>query len=171
MTQRHWIVTVTAVLLAAAVGWWARAPFTPLASDGASRPGDGPCPGGAEPLYWKAPMDPTYVRDRPGKSPMGMDLVPECPTSGAAPREGVVSVDPTIVQSIGIRTTEVGRRDLARTIRAVGRVDYDERRVAHVHSKVQGWIEKLYVEYEGQRVQRGEPLLEIYSPELVSTQE
>ena len=218
MTPRHWIVTGLAVLLAAAVGWWAREPLTRFPSDGASQAGDGacpggaeplywkapmdptyvrdrpgkspmgmdlvpecpaagpaatggPCPGGAEPLYWKAPMDPTYVRDRPGKSPMGMDLVPECPASGVAPAGGVVSVSPAIVQSIGIRTTEVGRRDLARTIRAVGRVDYDERRVAQVHSKVQGWIEKLYVEYEGQRVERGEPLLEIYSPELVSTQE
>jgi Cu(I)/Ag(I) efflux system membrane fusion protein/cobalt-zinc-cadmium efflux system membrane fusion protein len=132
---------------------------------------EGPCPGGAQPLYWKAPMDPTYIRDKAGKSPMGMDLVPECPAGGAAPAEGIIRIDPAIVQSIGVRTATVERRDLARTIRAVGRVDYDERLVAHVHTKVQGWGEKLYVEYEGEMVKRGEPLLEIYSPELVSTQE
>ena len=52
-----------------------------------------------------------------------------------------------------------------------GRVDYDERLVEHVHIKVQGWIEELYVKYEGEMVERGQPLLELYSPELVSTQE
>ena len=62
-------------------------------------------------------------------------------------------------------------RNLSRTIRAVGRVTYDERRVAHVHTKVQGWIEELHVDFVGQSVKRGEPLLEIYSPELVATQE
>jgi Cu(I)/Ag(I) efflux system membrane fusion protein/cobalt-zinc-cadmium efflux system membrane fusion protein len=116
-------------------------------------------------------MDPTYVRDSPGKSPMGMDLVPECPSGGEAVAEGVVRIDPAVVQSIGVKTARVQCRDLTRTIRTVGRVEYDERLVAHVHTKVQGWVEKLYIEYEGQMVVAGQPLLEIYSPELVSTQE
>ncbi len=116
-------------------------------------------------------MDPTYVRDSPGKSPTGMDLVPECPSGGEAVAEGIVRIDPAVVQSIGVKTTRAQRRDLTRTIRTVGRVEYDERRVAHIHTKVQGWVEKLYIEYEGQMVVAGQPLLEIYSPELVSTQE
>jgi Cu(I)/Ag(I) efflux system membrane fusion protein/cobalt-zinc-cadmium efflux system membrane fusion protein len=116
-------------------------------------------------------MDPTFIRDEPGKSPMGMDLVPECPGQGATPAEGTVDIDPQTVQNIGVRTETVARKDLSRSIRAVGRVAYDERRVEHVHTKVQGWVEKLNVDFVGQTVSRGQPLLEVYSPELVATQE
>ena len=132
---------------------------------------NGPCPGGAAPLFWKAPMDPTYVRDAPGKSPMGMDLVPECATASNAGRDDAIVIDAATVQNTGVRTTPVVRRDLSRAIRAVGRVAYDERRVTHVHTKVQGWIENLFVDFVGQEVKRGQPLLEIYSPALVATQE
>ncbi len=174
MNTRSTLVTVSLVALALAVGWWGRGFLSPgqQVSDGErTRSADGPCPNGAEPLYWKAPMDPSYVRDEPGKSPMGMDLVPECPgASGEAP-EGAVVIDSSTIQNIGVRTAPVERRDLARSVRAVGRVAYDERRVAHVHTKVQGWVEKLFVDFVGQEVKRGEPLLEIYSPELVATQE
>ena len=114
-------------------------------------------------------MDPTYVRDKPGKSPMGMDLVPVC--RGEAALGGGVRIDPALVQSMGVRIAPAVRRDLSRKVRAVGRVGYDERLVEHVHTKVQGWVERLFVEYEGELVQRAQPLLEIYSPELVSTQE
>jgi multidrug efflux pump subunit AcrA (membrane-fusion protein) len=170
-------VSVVAVVIVAAVaGWLANELVGGSAGQGAS--GDsaspreaGPCAGGAEPLYWKAPMDPTYVRDAPGKSPMGMDLVPVCPDAAGASATAGIRIDPALMQSMGVRTAPVERQDLARTIRAVGRVAYDERRVAHVHTKIQGWVEKLHVDYEGQMVARGEPLLEIYSPELVATQE
>ncbi len=82
-----------------------------------------------------------------------------------------VRINPSLVQKMGVRTAAVERRDLTRYVRAVGRVTYDERLVHHVHTKIHGWVEKLYVEYEGGIVGAGEPLLEIYSPELVSTQE
>ena len=116
-------------------------------------------------------MDPSYVREAPGKSPMGMDLVPECPSVANSAPEGAVVIDAATVQNIGVRTAPVERRDLSRAVRAVGRVAYDERRVVHVHTKVQGWIENLSVDFVGQKVKRGRPLLEIYSPELVATQE
>jgi multidrug efflux pump subunit AcrA (membrane-fusion protein) len=165
------ILTLLAVVLALAAGWWGRALF-PADPDDPARGGSAsmtpPCPGGVAPLHWKAPMDPSFVRDAPGKSPMGMDLVPVCPTGAA---EGVVVIDPTTIQNMGVRTTSIERRDLARSVRAVGRVAYDERRVTHVHTKVQGWVENLFVDFVGQEVKRGEPLLEIYSPELVATQE
>ncbi|MBW2422859.1 MAG: efflux RND transporter periplasmic adaptor subunit [Deltaproteobacteria bacterium] len=130
-------------------------------------------PAEAEPeiLYWVAPMDPNYRRDEPGKSPMGMDLVPECPSAGSTAAEGTVVIDAATVQNIGVRTLEAEQRDLSRSIRAMGRVAYDERLVSHVHTKVQGWVEGLLVDYVGQRVEKGDPLLEIYSPELVATQE
>jgi multidrug efflux pump subunit AcrA (membrane-fusion protein) len=166
MSFRIALALVAFGVVAGGAGWW-------LGSRGAA-PGvpaslDGPCPGGAKPLHWKAPMDPTYVRDAPGKSPMGMDLVPVCP--GEPGQAGSVRISPRVVQNIGVKTAPVERRTLSRRIRAVGRVSYDERLVSHVHTKVQGWVEKLYVDFEGQMVSRGEPLLEVYSPELVSTQE
>ena len=161
-------------ILAVASGWVGRGWLAPTghtqASGGSSASKAGPCPGGGQPRYWKARMDPTYVREAPGKSPMGMDLVPVCEDEAGA-GAGEVRVSPNIVQSIGVRTARVERRDLSRRVRAVGRVDYDERLVDHVHTKIQGWVERLYVEYEGEMVKRGQPLLEIYSPELVSTQE
>jgi len=174
MNAKKSISLVLVVAAAAAGGWLAngllsRAPGGP--ATGAPQAGSGPCAGGAEALYWKAPMDPTYVREKPGKSPMGMDLVPVCPGEGDAAPAGGVKIDPGLVQNMGVRTAAVERRDLTRTVRAVGRVDYDERLVEHVHTKIQGWVEKLHVEYEGEMVKRGQPLLEIYSPELVSTQE
>ena len=166
-----------ALLLAAGIGAVAgllasRTVLPPAPGDTGGGPSEeaGVCPGGARPLYWKAPMDPTYIRDKPGKSPMGMDLVPVCPGAEGDSGPGV-RIDPATLQNMGVRTAPVVRRDLSRRIRAVGRVTWDERLVAHVHTKIQGWVEKLYVDYEGQEVRRGQPMLEIYSPELVATQE
>jgi multidrug efflux pump subunit AcrA (membrane-fusion protein) len=82
-----------------------------------------------------------------------------------------VLIDAATVQNIGVRTVPVEQRDLSRSVRAVARVAYDERRVAHVHTKVQGWVERLSIDFVGQQVTRGQPLLEIYSPELVATHE
>ena len=171
MMQRTLLVTV-AIGLSLALGWWGRGLFGDgeSKSEGTAQAADGPC-GGPAPLYWRAPMDPTYVREAPGRSPMGMDLIPVCPGEGGAPAEGTVQIDPRTVQNIGVRTETATRRNLSRSIRAVGRVAYDERRVEHVHTKVQGWVEKLNVDFVGQEVRRGQPLLEVYSPELVATQE
>ncbi len=173
MNSRIVLIMVIAVV-ALASGWWGRGMvLSQHATDSGadSTASDEPCPRGAQPLYWKAPMDPSYVREAPGKSPMGMDLVPECPSVANSAPEGAVVIDAATVQNIGVRTAPVERRDLSRAVRAVGRVAYDERRVVHVHTKVQGWIENLSVDFVGQKVERGRPLLEIYSPELVATQE
>ena len=173
MTWRS-LATPALLALALAVGWWGRglwpAPGT-RPTHPAEASAEGPCPGGAAPAYWQAPMDPTYIRKEPGKSPMGMDLVPVCPGPAEASARGTVQVDSRTLQTIGVRTAPVETRDLSRSVRAVGRVTWDERRVAHVHTKVQGWVEKLHVDFMGQEVERGQPLLEIYSPELVATQE
>ena len=172
MNLKKTISIVLMVAAGAAGGWLANGVFVSAPAGPVIREsGSGPCPGGAQPAYWKAPMDPSYVRNAPGKSPMGMDLVPFCASDDDALPEGVVKINPGMIQNMGVRTALVERRDLTRVVRAVGRVDYDERRVEHVHIKVQGWIEKLYVKYEGEVVTRGQPLLELYSPELVSTQE
>lgn len=119
--------------------------------------------------YWQAPMDPTYIRDEPGKSPMGMDLIPVY--EDEAPGGSIISIDPVTAQNMGVRTASVVRRDLSRTVRTVGLVAYEEPRQYSINSKINGWIEKLHVNETGQFVKKGQPLLEIYSPELVSAQE
>ncbi|MGE5247807.1 MAG: efflux RND transporter periplasmic adaptor subunit [Verrucomicrobiota bacterium] len=119
--------------------------------------------------YWVAPMDPNYRSDKPGKSPMGMDLVPVYEDEGA--EAGTIRVDPNTVQSIGVRTAPVAVGELKKTIRTVGRIAYDESRITTVNSKVSGWIEKLYVDTTGQEVRKGQPLIDIYSPDLVSAQQ
>ena len=122
--------------------------------------------------YWVAPMNPTYIRDAPGKSPMGMDLVPVYEEEGSAAAENpnAIRIDPTVVQNMGVRTALVERRDLTRTLRTIGRVTEDENRLAEINTKVGGWIEKLFVAETGQQVKKGDPLLTLYAPDLVTTQ-
>ncbi len=201
-------------------------------------------------LYWKAPMDPTYISDKPGKSPMGMDLVPvyedkedastdetaggsevyytcpmhsevvseepgECPMCGMdlvkkeiekespegayytcpmhpdiiaeepgdcpvcgmdlvkkeIKKESVVKLSSSVIQKMAVRTEDIERRTLKRSIRTIGRIDYDETKVFNINTKIEGWAEKLYVDYTGQVVKKGQSLIDIYSPELVNTQE
>lgn len=171
MSNLRKLLAASALLIALATGWWGHELLSSKGPHGGGLVADGPCDRGAAALYWKAPMDPTFVRDAPGKSPMGMDLIPECPNGSTGVPGKTVLIDSATIQNMGVRTTVVSRRDLVRSVRAVGRVAYDERRVSHVHTKVQGWVEKLFVDFVGQKVTRGQPLLEIYSPELVATQE
>ncbi len=121
--------------------------------------------------YWVAPMDPNYIRHEPGKSPMGMDLVPVYEDEAERSSEGGIVIDPVTVQNTGIRTAIVTRGHLHTTIRAVGRITYDEKRVEHIHTKISGWVEKLYIDTTGEKVRKGDALLSLYSPELVATQE
>lgn len=121
-------------------------------------------------LYWIAPMDPNYRRDKPGKSPMGMDLVPVYADEAGGAGD-VVSIDPVVVQNLGVRTASVERGDLWRRIETVGYVALDERKLSHVHLRTEGWIEKLNVKSDGERVKKGDVLFELYSRELVNAQE
>ena len=120
-------------------------------------------------LYWVAPMDPNYRRDKPGKSPMGMDLIPFY--AGNEAQGSIVSISPTVVQNLGIRTAKAELTRLWRGIDTVGYVDYDESKVSHIHLRTEGWIEKLAVESEGERVKKDDFLFDIYSPKLVNAQE
>ncbi|MEW6001674.1 MAG: efflux RND transporter periplasmic adaptor subunit [Nitrospirota bacterium] len=82
-----------------------------------------------------------------------------------------IEIPPEKQQLIGVKTTEVSVKPLQKIIRTVGRIEYDERKVTTVNIKFEGWIEKLYVDYSGRYVKKGEPLAEIYSPELFATQQ
>lgn len=121
--------------------------------------------------YWRAPMDPSYIRDTPGKSPMGMDLVPVYEDEGGALPPGTVKIDPTFVQNMGVRSEPVRRADIPFTIRTVGTFAYNDRQVTLITTKYEGWIEKVYVNYVGEPVLKGQKLFEIYSPQLVTTEQ
>ena len=120
--------------------------------------------------YWRAPMDPTFISDQPGKSPMGMDLVPVYEDEEDAVDSGAIRIDPTFVQNIGVQSETVGRTDIPFTIRTVGSFTYDDSQIAWVNTKYEGWIETVYVNYVGEPVEKGQKLFEIYSPQLVTTQ-
>lgn len=120
-------------------------------------------------LYWVAPMDPNYRREQPGKSPMGMDLIPYYSTSDAS--DNSVRISPAVVQNLGVRTSKAELTRLWRGIDTVGYVDYDESKVSHIHLRTEGWIERLAVQSEGERVKKGDFLFDVYSPKLVNAQE
>jgi RND family efflux transporter MFP subunit len=122
--------------------------------------------------YWAAPMDPTYIRNQPGKSPMGMDLVPVYEEEGEEKEPAsTIRIDPVTMQNMGVRLGRVKRKPLVKNIRTFGNITYDERRIYTVNTKFNGWIEKLYVNFVGEAVKKGQPLFDIYSPELVTAQE
>jgi multidrug efflux pump subunit AcrA (membrane-fusion protein) len=119
--------------------------------------------------YYQDPMHPWFTSDKPGKAPdCGMDLVPVY--EGEGDTKGI-KIDPVTVQNIGVKTEDVIARKLTKMIRTVGKVQADETRIFSINTKIMGWVEKLHVDYTGKPVRKGEPLLELYSPELVSTQE
>lgn len=120
-------------------------------------------------LYWVAPMDPNYRRDKPGKSPMGMDLIPFYAGGDEAGSDVIIS--PAVVQNLGVRTAKAELTRLWRGIDTVGYVGYDESKVSHIHLRTEGWIEKLAVKSEGERVNKGDFLFDVYSPKLVNAQE
>ncbi len=119
-------------------------------------------------LYWRDPMDPNYISNKPGKSPMGMDLVPVYADEVTS---GEVRISPTVVQEIGVTTTKATSGPFVDTIRTYGTSAWNETTLAAINTKINGWIEKLYVNIKGQPVRKGQPLIRIYSPQLVSAQQ
>jgi len=135
-----------------------------------------PMPQGKEKkiLYWVDPMHPAYKSDRPGKAPdCGMDLIPVYEGGEVGQAElppGTVKIDAAKQQLIGVTYGTVERGRLTYAIRAVGKVVVDETRVARIHPKIEGWIEQVNVDFTGRLVRKGERLLSIYSPELLSAE-
>jgi RND family efflux transporter MFP subunit len=140
--------------------------------------------GGRKILYWVDPMHPAYKSDKPGIAPdCGMKLEPvyadggaaSAPASGSAGdlatmEAGTVQMTPEKQQLIGMKYEEVRTGGGSRTIRAVGKVTIDETRIGHVHTKVEGWIDQVFVDFTGKQVAKGQPLLTIYSPDMLSSQ-
>ena len=125
-----------------------------------------------QPLYWVAPMDSNYRRDAPGLSPMGMDLVPIYDEVGNSESEkGAITISPVVINNLGVKTTKVQLKTLQSNINTVGYVQYNQDEITHIHPRVEGWLEDLYVKAQGDKVSAGEPLYTLYSPQLVNAQE
>ncbi len=122
-------------------------------------------------LYWKAPMDPNFRRDTPGKSPMGMDLVPVYAGGDDADDRNLVRISPTVQNNIGVRLGAVERTNLSRDIKTVGFVQVDEDEKVAVDVRTQGWVEHLFVKSIGDKVVKGQPLFDLYSKPLVTAQD
>ena len=123
------------------------------------------------PLHFRNPMNPAITSPVPAKDEMGMDYIPVYANSGNNVPAGTVSIDSVVSQNIGVRSTIAEKKTLTRNIHTVGRVDFDEKRVTRLHPKVEGWVEKLFVDTTGALVRKDTMLLSLYSPQLVSSEE
>ena len=160
------IVTLILIIIALAVGVYI-GPRVSGFMPGDTAGGDSSS-GEQEILYWVAPMDPNYKRDEPGKSPMGMDLVPVYAGDELSGDE--ITISPAVENNLGVRTAPATVRPLWRRISATGYVGFDEKRISHINLRTKGWITRLLVDAQGERVKKGDLLFEFYSPELVNAQ-
>ncbi len=122
-------------------------------------------------LYYRHPMGAADTSPVPKKDEMGMDYLPVYEGEKAVTGNGQIQISPEKIQKLGVTTATVAKRKLVRSIRALGSIQVDESRVHAVTTKFEGWIQHLYVNKTGQMIKRGQPLLEIYSPELVTAQQ
>lgn len=168
MSKQAFSAIIVAAIAGAAGGYWlakqpysAREPAGPAAAEQKS-----PI------LFYRNPMNPAITSPVPAQDEMGMDYIPVYagPAAGSGP-SGTVRIDPLVSHNIGVRTAVAERSTLTRNIRTVGRIDYDERLVARLHPKVDGWVEKLFVETTGAPVKQNDILLSLYSPQLVASEE
>jgi len=125
--------------------------------------------GGRKIAYYKGPMNPNFISLQPGKSPMGMALIPVY--EDEIQNERLIALEPAVIRNIGLRTVPVATGAPVRTIRTVGSVEVAEPLLADVTLKVDGWIEKIFVDFVGQRVRKDQPLFTFYSPDLVVAEE
>lgn len=123
-------------------------------------------------LFYRNPMNPAITSPVPAQDEMGMDYIPvyEDGDAGAGPA-GTVNIDATTIQNIGVRSTVAVKQSISHTVRAVGRVGFDEQRLVRLHPKTSGWIEKLHIDRTGESIKKNAILLSIYSPQLVSSQQ
>jgi RND family efflux transporter MFP subunit len=173
MNRTAWTATAAvAIAVAAGGGYWLGARGL-LAPENAPQATAGATKDQRKVLYYRNPMGLPDTSPVPKKDPMGMDYIPVYDGEGppeAAPA-GTVRIAPEKQQLLGVRTEPATQRDLQRTVRSVGTIQPSERLLYRVTPRFEGWIEKLHVNTTGEPVSRGQPLMEVYSPELVSAQE
>lgn len=158
MRGRYFALAIMALVAGAVGGIWYERDRLAQSMDTA--------PAGPEILYWVAPMDPNFRKDSPGKSPMGMDLVPvyEGQEPSGDPEEVTLSAQE--VNTIGVRSAVARVEDISHRIETVGFVEYDEHATSHIHTRVDGWIDRLEVRAVGDKVARGDLLFDLYAPEI-----
>ncbi len=130
-------------------------------------------------LYYRDPKDPKYTAEKPGLNPetgntlepVYADAAPPGPAPASALPAGAIRISPERQQVIGVKFATVEAGGASRTIRTVGKVAVDETRVGHVHTRIEGWIEKVFVDFTGDLVKKGQPMLTIYSPEMLASEE
>ncbi|MEL0438026.1 efflux RND transporter periplasmic adaptor subunit [Phycobacter sp. K97] len=158
MRGRHTALAILALAAGTAGGiFLERFYLNPALSSGA---------GGPEILYWVAPMDPNFRQPGPGKSPMGMDLIPVYAGQEPTGDPSEVTLNAAEINAVGVRTAVARVTDVAPRIETVGFVGYDEHLTSHVHTRVDGWIEVLNVRAVGDVVRKGDILFELFSPEF-----
>jgi RND family efflux transporter MFP subunit len=147
----------------------------PVYAEDEDPPGMGtPAPAAGTVLYYRDPKAPTYTATAAGVNPeTGNTLEPVYADSGAVPARppGTVRIPIERQQLAGVTFATVVATDVGRTLRTVGKVGYDETRVQHVHPRVDGWVEKVFVDFTGDLVKQGQPMLTLYSPEMLASQE
>lgn len=165
MNKLHMAIIAMTLVIGVLIGI-----FFPGFSDiGGKHEGDNP---NDEILFYRNPMNPDVTSPVPAKDSMGMDYIPVyADESRDSSKQGTVSIDPVVVQNMGVRTTEAVKMDLGRTVRAVGRVSFDEQRIAKLHPKVEAWVGSIRVDKTGETVKKNDILLNLYSPKLVATQQ
>lgn len=150
MNRRHFILSIISYLLVAAAGC-AKAPDETTHDE--------------HKQLWTCGMHPQVIQDKPGKCPIcHMDLVPLTTKSNHS--DHTVQIDPALTQQMGLRTTTAKQGKLVRSIRLFGTLSEAQPNIFDVNLKVNGWIEHLYANTEGQMVHAGEPLFDLYSPEI-----
>ena len=120
--------------------------------------------------YWVAPMDASYRRDKPGKSPMGMDLIPVYEDTGEQMGTGGTgfTISANVQANLGIKTALVRLEEFTPLIKATGRLAYDKNRISRLQVRTEGWVEKLYVRTVGEHVKKGDRLFALYSPVIAT---
>jgi len=165
MSSKLTIAAILLLVVGVTAGYWL-ARSTPVDTSTAS-----PAEPERIPLYYRHPMNPTVTSPVPAKGSMGMDYIPVYASeAGTDELAGTVSIDPVVQQNIGVRTAKAELTSLSHTVRAVGRIGYDETRITKLHPKVEGWIEELFVDTTGEQVEKDTILLSLYSPRLVASQ-
>ena len=161
-----WIAAPAMLALGLGLGFWFAS--TPQTSAPSTIP-----PKKSDILFYRHPMNPEITSPVPAKGEMGMDYTPVYAGDEQMDKAlvGTVKIDGVTTQNIGVRTTKAKEEAMSHIVRAVGRVDYDEQNMVRLHPKIEGWVEDMYVDKTGQWVKKDTQLLNIYSPQLVASQE
>jgi len=169
MSKQVVLAVTLALLVGGGGGYWfaSNDDRTPTVDVSASSPDE------EKALFYRNPMNPAITSPVPAQDEMGMDYIPVYADGSSKGNEpsGTVTIDPVVVQNIGVRTALAEQKSITRTINSLGKIDFNEEHLARLHPKTTGWIEKLHIDETGSHVDKDSILLSIYSPDLVAAQQ